>query len=168
MRPLLSALRWVVIAVLGAAAFGVIALSRGESVNAAWLLVAGIATYVIAYRFYARFIALKVFALDDRRATTVFRILQEALTNVARHAGAGRVQISFSQTREELRLEVADNGRGISKEELAGRRSLGLVGIRERAIGCGGELEIQGEPGRGTVVRVRIPCGADSAGEVVA
>lgn len=106
--------------------------------------------------------------VDDVRATTVFRILQEALTNVARHAGAGRIQITFTQTREQLRLEVVDDGRGITQEELAGRRSLGLVGIRERAIGCGGELDIQGEPGRGTILRVRIPCGADSAGEVVA
>lgn len=106
--------------------------------------------------------------VDDVRATTVFRILQEALTNVARHAKASRTQITFTQTRDQLLLEVADNGRGISHDELAGRRSLGLVGIRERAIGCGGELEIQGEAGRGTMVKVRIPCGADSVKEVVA
>jgi len=106
--------------------------------------------------------------VDDVRATTVFRILQEALTNVARHAGASRARITFAQTRDELRLEVADNGRGITRDELAGRRSLGLVGIRERAIGCGGELEIQGEAGRGTMVKVRIPCGAERAGKVMA
>lgn len=106
--------------------------------------------------------------VDDVRATTVFRILQEALTNVARHAAASRTQISFTQTRDQLSLEVTDNGRGISPEELAGRRSLGLVGIRERAIGCGGELEIQGEAGRGTVVKVRIPCGTGSIEEGVA
>jgi PAS domain S-box-containing protein len=107
-------------------------------------------------------------AVDDVRATTVFRILQEALTNVARHAHASRTRISFSQTRERLQLEVADNGRGITPDELAGRRSLGLVGIRERAIGCGGELAIEGRPGQGTMVRVLIPCGAVGAEEVVA
>jgi carbon starvation protein len=74
MRPYLSALLWIAIAVLGAVAFGVLALSRGETVNAAWLLVAGISSYVIAYRFYARFIALRVFALDDRRATPAERL----------------------------------------------------------------------------------------------
>jgi PAS domain S-box-containing protein len=97
--------------------------------------------------------------VDDVRATTVFRILQEALTNVARHAGATQVQIGFTQTREHLLLEVADNGRGITQAELAGRRSLGLAGIRERAMGCGGALEIEGRPGEGTVLLVRIPCG---------
>jgi PAS domain S-box-containing protein len=106
--------------------------------------------------------------VDDVRATTVFRILQEALTNVARHAAASRTRISFTQTRDQLRLEVADNGRGITPAELAGRRSLGLVGIRERAIGCGGELQIEGEPGRGTMVRVRIPCGVTGGEEVMA
>ena len=107
-------------------------------------------------------------AVDDVRATTVFRILQEALTNVARHAHATRVRIGFTQTRERLQLEVADNGRGITPDELAGRRSLGLVGIRERAIGCGGALEIEGRPGNGTTVKVRIPSGAIGAEEVVA
>jgi signal transduction histidine kinase len=104
--------------------------------------------------------------VDDIRATTVFRILQEALTNVARHAEASRTRISFTQTREELLLEVSDNGRGITGEQLAGRRSLGLVGIRERAIGCGGELAIRGLPGQGTTVKVRIPVGVRGAEEV--
>jgi PAS domain S-box-containing protein len=106
--------------------------------------------------------------LDDTRATTVFRILQETLTNVARHAGANRVRISYTRTGDQLMLEVADNGRGIAQEQLAGRRSLGLVGIRERAIACGGELEIRGEPGQGTLVKVRIPLGATGEHEVMA
>jgi PAS domain S-box-containing protein len=95
--------------------------------------------------------------VEGTRATTVFRILQEALTNVARHARASRVRIGYSQTADEIKLEVADNGRGISPDELAGSNSLGLVGIRERAIACGGDLEIQGRPGAGTTVRLRIP-----------
>jgi carbon starvation protein len=74
MRTLLGQLVWAAIALLGAAAFGILALSRGETVNAAWVLVAGLATYVTAYRTYARFLALKVFALDDRRATPAERL----------------------------------------------------------------------------------------------
>jgi carbon starvation protein len=74
MRTLLSRLLWVAIAVLGALGFAVLAIVRGEEVNAAWLLVAGVSSYVIGYRFYARFLALRVFALDDRRATPAERL----------------------------------------------------------------------------------------------
>jgi carbon starvation protein len=74
MRRLLSTLVWIAVAVLGAAGFAVLALSRGESISAAWILCAGVASYVIAYRFYARFLALRVFALDDHRATPAERL----------------------------------------------------------------------------------------------
>ncbi len=74
MRRFLSAAIWVAIAAVGAAGFAVLALSRGESISAAWILAAGIASYVIAYRFYARFLAVRVFALDDRRATPAERL----------------------------------------------------------------------------------------------
>lgn len=104
--------------------------------------------------------------LEDARATTIFRILQETLTNVTRHAAASRVRIAFVQSRDQLELEVSDNGRGISETERAGSRSLGLVGIRERAIACGGTLEIRGEAGVGTTVRVRIPMGQTGEHEV--
>ena len=69
-----SVLIWGLVAALGAVAFGVLALSRGETINAAWILVAGVSSYVIAYRFYSRFIAYKVFGLDDRRATPAERL----------------------------------------------------------------------------------------------
>ena len=74
MHPLIRSLFWVVLAALGAVAFGVLALARGETINAAWILVAGVASYVIFYRFYSRFLALKVFGLDDRRATPSERL----------------------------------------------------------------------------------------------
>jgi carbon starvation protein len=74
MRRALSSLVWIAVATLGATAFALLALSRGERVSAAWILAAGVASYVIAYRFYARFLALKVFALDDRRATPAERL----------------------------------------------------------------------------------------------
>ena len=73
MRRVLSSILWIAVAALGAAAFTVLALTRGENVSAAWILAAGVASYVIAYRFYARYLALRVFALDDRRATPAER-----------------------------------------------------------------------------------------------
>ncbi|HJR16388.1 MAG TPA: sensor histidine kinase, partial [Gemmatimonadales bacterium] len=96
-------------------------------------------------------------SLDEVCATTAFRILQETLTNVARHAHATRVNIALRVSADELTLEVGDNGRGISKSEMASRRSLGLVGSRERAIACGGELVIRGVRKQGTTVWLRIP-----------
>jgi PAS domain S-box-containing protein len=98
-------------------------------------------------------------AVDDARATTVFRILQESLTNVARHAGATRVEIALALGPEAITLQVADDGRGISQAERTALRSLGLVGIRERAIACGGECTVEGRPGQGTTVIARIPLG---------
>jgi PAS domain S-box-containing protein len=95
--------------------------------------------------------------LEDVCATTAFRILQETLTNVARHARASRVKIALRVSSEELTLEVRDNGRGISEGEMASPRSLGLIGSRERAIACGGELVIRGVRKQGTTVMLRIP-----------
>ncbi len=74
MRRAASLLLWSGVAILGAAAFAILALSRGETVNAAWLLTAAVCTYVIAYRFYSRFLATRVFGLDDRRATPAERL----------------------------------------------------------------------------------------------
>src|SRR3989449_295771 len=73
MQPLASLLVWSGISVLGASAFGVLALSRGETVNAAWLLTAAVCTYAVGYRFYSKFLASRVFGLDDRRATPAER-----------------------------------------------------------------------------------------------
>ena len=85
--------------------------------------------------------------LDDVCATTAFRILQETLTNVARHAHATRVKITLQVSSKELMLEVRDNGRGISKSDLLSSTSLGLIGSRERAIACGGKLVDPRDPG---------------------
>ena len=65
---------WILVALVGAAAFGVIALQRGESINAAWLITAAVCTYAVAYRFYSRFIAARIFELDARRATPAVRL----------------------------------------------------------------------------------------------
>ncbi len=95
--------------------------------------------------------------LDDVCATTAFRILQETLTNVARHAQATRVKITLQVSSKELLLEVRDNGRGISKSDLLSSTSLGLIGSRERALACGGKLVIRGIRDQGTIALLRIP-----------
>lgn len=96
-------------------------------------------------------------ALSRDAATAVFRIFQEALTNVARHARASRVEVVMVEDGGQLMLEVGDNGRGISDVELADKVSLGLLGMRERAAMLGGEVRITGTAGKGTTVQVRIP-----------
>ena len=95
--------------------------------------------------------------LDAHRSTAIFRVFQETLTNVARHAEASAVTVTLEDQSTHLVLRVHDNGRGISPHELAGARSLGLVGMRERVRLLAGELNIEGRPGQGTSVYVRIP-----------
>lgn len=95
--------------------------------------------------------------LSHEQATAVFRIFQEALTNVLRHARATRVEVALKREAAWLVLTVSDDGRGMTAEELSGSRTLGLLGMRERANLVGGELDIRGEEGRGTTVTVRIP-----------
>lgn len=95
--------------------------------------------------------------LDAPRATAVFRIAQEALTNVARHARAGAVRLSLRRAKGRIVLEVQDNGRGITERESRDPRSVGLLGMRERAHQFDGELQISGAPGRGTKLLVSIP-----------
>ncbi|MBI1966646.1 MAG: sensor histidine kinase [Gemmatimonadetes bacterium] len=96
--------------------------------------------------------------LDAHRATDVYRILQEALTNVARHARAQSVQVSLRLESGELVLDVRDDGRGITDGEIADPRALGLLGMRERALVWGGEVAISPALRGGTFVQVRIPC----------
>lgn len=98
--------------------------------------------------------------LDDQRATAVFRVLQEALTNVARHARAACVRIRLRVALGEVVLEVSDDGRGITEPEIGGRRSLGLLGIRERVVAWGGEMGIRGVPNGGTTITVCLPLGS--------
>lgn len=90
-------------------------------------------------------------------AISVFRIFQECLTNVARHAGARRVSVVLTEDRHDLLLEVRDDGRGIAESDTRNPLSIGLIGMRERALLVGGVLSVTGAVGEGTTVRVRIP-----------
>ena len=92
--------------------------------------------------------------------TAIFRILQEALTNACRHADAKSITVDLRKAGEAIELAVADDGRGISATPPGRRkpRSLGLLGMHERATMVGGCLSVASEPGRGTVVSLRIPC----------
>jgi len=102
--------------------------------------------------------------LDRSLALALYRIIQELLTNVARHAKATRVLIKLEKDRSGLTLNVRDNGRGIAQGDLFGKKALGLVGIRERAHSFGGSLEIQGRPRRGTVAIITLPFDFDKEG----
>ena len=95
--------------------------------------------------------------LDPERTTAVFRIFQEALTNVLRHAQASTVDVSLDRDDTDFLLEVRDNGRGIRDSEKTGLSSLGLLGMRERANLIGAMVEINGVEGKGTTVRLRVP-----------
>jgi PAS domain S-box-containing protein len=95
--------------------------------------------------------------VDQDLATAVFRILQETLTNVARHANASQLNVRMVQEAGSLSLEVRDNGCGVNAETLSAHGSLGILGMRERALLLGGELTIRGVPGYGTSVTVRLP-----------
>ena len=102
-------------------------------------------------------VALDTLSLNDSRITPIFRILQEALTNVARHSTATKVAIECSAGEDGVDLVVADNGLGITPQQLDSGRSLGLIGLRERARAFGGWIEMDGRPGMGTRVVARIP-----------
>lgn len=90
-------------------------------------------------------------------ATAVFRILQESLTNVVRHAEASAVDVGLEFGDDRVTLTVRDNGRGISREEVSAAASIGIAGMRERATLLGGEFVVRSETGAGTLVVVRIP-----------
>ncbi len=100
--------------------------------------------------------------IDGIGATAAYRIVQEALTNVTRHAAATQVRVSLEPKQGILTLAVADNGQGFDLKEIAASECLGLAGMRERAGLLGGSLEIRSRPGKGTKVFFRLP--ADSSG----
>jgi PAS domain S-box-containing protein len=95
--------------------------------------------------------------VDRRVAITLYRVLQESLTNIARHSRARAARVTLAEAGGTLELAIEDDGRGIVEADLAGKRSLGLKGMRERVRYLGGEAEIGPAPRGGTLVRVRVP-----------
>jgi len=107
---------------------------------------------------------LKYVNMEEHTAVAVFRIFQEALTNIVRHAGATKVFVVLRAGErslfgdESLLLEVRDNGWGITEEAILHHQSLGLLGMKERALALGGALSIHGKPGGGTSLVLKVPC----------
>jgi PAS domain S-box-containing protein len=101
--------------------------------------------------------------LDDAIATTVYRIFQEVLTNVMRHAQASQVTARLDIVAGTLQLEVADNGRGVANTNLTAPESLGLLGMTERAAMLNGQVKVEGAPGQGTRVWLEIPIANSTA-----
>jgi signal transduction histidine kinase len=96
-------------------------------------------------------------AVEQKIATAVVRILMEALTNVSRHAGATSVRVVLRRERGDIVLEVCDDGRGLTTDNISAPTSFGLMGMRERALLCDGELSFSGRPDKGTMVLLRVP-----------
>jgi signal transduction histidine kinase len=99
----------------------------------------------------------EIAGLDNQQTTAMFRIFQEILTNVARHSNASKVRVNLKIENTQLTFQVNDNGKGISQAKMGGGGSLGLLGMRERALSIGGQVLIEGAPGKGTTVTVSIP-----------
>jgi signal transduction histidine kinase len=100
--------------------------------------------------------------LDAARRTALFRVAQEALTNVARHAQAGRVEVSIRKSPEGVRMEIKDDGKSFQVERVlrgTGSKRLGLLGMRERVEMVGGHFGVESAPGRGTAITAQIPFG---------
>jgi PAS domain S-box-containing protein len=108
--------------------------------------------------------ALQNIPLGDQQSTALFRIVQEALTNILRHAQATRVGVAMKEEDGMFVLTVTDNGRGITPAEKLSRESLGLLGMQERAHLIGGSMDIVGLKGSGTTLHVRIPLARAAAG----
>lgn len=105
-------------------------------------------------------------SVESGRATALFRIVQEALTNVARHAQASRVAITLKQDKGDAVVTVRDNGRGLGGPADEGPgRGQGLLGMRERAVAWGGSVTVAGSAGKGTVVSARVPLGPREGGK---
>ena len=100
--------------------------------------------------------------LDTAKRTVLFRVAQEALTNVARHAHASRVEVSIQKLRDHICMKIKDDGKSFNVERALhadGRKRLGLLGMRERLEMIGGKLVVESSPGKGTTVRAQIPPG---------
>ena len=97
------------------------------------------------------------FDLSKEKSTNLFRIVQESLTNVIRHAGATKIEINLNAKDRVLILEIVDNGKGISRAATTHPKSFGIIGIKERVHSLGGDIDIAGIPNEGTRLTIRMP-----------
>jgi signal transduction histidine kinase len=95
--------------------------------------------------------------LPDDTETHLFRIAQEALTNIARHAAARRVEVKLDGKTNEICLSIQDDGRGLGTTPPDGRRGLGMIGMRARARSTGGDVHVRSRAGEGVLIEVRVP-----------
>jgi signal transduction histidine kinase len=95
--------------------------------------------------------------LDDAASTAIFRIVQEALTNIARHAGASHVTMNLYRVDNHLLVTIRDDGRGIQPADMEKAESLGLIGMRERVWAMGGEITVAGDDPPGTRIDIMLP-----------
>jgi signal transduction histidine kinase len=105
--------------------------------------------------------------LDSTRRTVLFRVVQEALTNVARHAQASRVEVSIQKLPGRIRMKIKDDGKSFQVQRVLqakGNKHLGLLGMRERLEMIGGNFGVESAPGKGTIVQAQIPLGNGRAG----
>jgi signal transduction histidine kinase len=112
----------------------------------------GVRTHLIAFA--------GVEQLDTARRTVLFRVAQEAMTNVARHAQASRMEVNIQKLHSAARMDIKDNGKSFQVEHILrakGNKRLGLLGMRERVEMIGGTFCVESAPGQGTTVRVEIP-----------
>lgn len=113
-----------------------------------------------------RFDALpEALVLDESYSTAIYRLVQESLTNIARHAGASLAQVQLQRTGAELRIDISDNGRGIAAGDMERADALGLLGMRERVAALRGSMSVQGAGGAagGTHIAIRLPLPVSSA-----
>jgi two-component system sensor histidine kinase UhpB len=106
---------------------------------------------------YELILPVSTLAFTRDISTAIFRIVQEALTNVSRHSHATSVVVDLKETKDFITLKIIDNGQGMTVKHGSRENGLGLVGMRERAIMLGGKLKIQSRTGAGTSIEVRIP-----------
>jgi PAS domain S-box-containing protein len=130
------------------------ALDMGLIASVDWLLKKFGERTAIATEFIA---PTEDLLLDDERATTVFRVLQESLTNITRHAQASRVEVCLRREANILHISVADNGKGFDTKVVRDKPGFGLMGMRERVLAFGGHARFDTIIGQGTTVRLAIP-----------
>jgi signal transduction histidine kinase len=97
------------------------------------------------------------FKIEDSIALILYRILQESLTNIARHAGASSTEIELHILRNKIEMVIKDDGTGIENDKVNSLRSMGIAGMRERVKSVHGKITFIGERGSGTTVKVLIP-----------